>query len=76
MRYQIDYPFIRAYGYFWGSRIAYVNAERKRAAADNAPQDAVYKADNGSWMLLSEIEESRQQSLLSIAFEKGWISRK
>jgi len=56
------YRYIRAWCRLLGSFPAYAENEAARAMADNAPETAIYKKDDGTWATFETIqsEETRQ----------------
>ena len=57
-----DYKHIRAWGKMMGSFEYYIMGEQEKAAADNAPLDAIYKREDG-WHTYSSVtrEDTRQR---------------
>lgn len=49
------YPFIVRWGQLLGSYPYYVDQQCDEAAADNAPENAVYKRDDGAWQTTDAI---------------------
>lgn len=50
-----DYPWVRAYGRAMGSYPYYVNDQVAQARADNAPQNATRRNDDGTWSTTDDI---------------------
>lgn len=60
-----DYPLIRVWGYLiMGSYEYYVEMQLARARKDNAPQDAVYRNEDGTWNRLDDIQNPMVKSQL------------
>lgn len=60
-----DYPLIRAWGYrIMGSYKYYVEMQLARARENNAPQDAVYRNEDGTWNRLDDIQNPMVKSQL------------
>lgn len=53
----MDYLAIRLWGQKLGSYGYYIEDQVNQARKDNAPQDAIYKRDNGTWARLSDIKD-------------------
>src|SRR6266536_6510136 len=50
-----DFPFIRRWGQLMGSHDRYVTERIKLAQLEQAPQDALYRHDNGTWATTDDI---------------------
>ena len=53
-----DYPFIRAWGRIMGSHRDYIDHQVELAREDQAPPDAIYRRDDGTWATTDEILRS------------------
>jgi hypothetical protein len=53
----MDYIAIRRWGIMLGSMRYYIDDQVNQARKDKAPQDAIYKRDNGTWARLRDIKD-------------------
>tara|TARA_R110002020_G_scaffold52296_5_gene147131 strand:+ start:160 stop:414 length:255 start_codon:yes stop_codon:yes gene_type:complete len=49
------YPYIYGWGRMMGSQGWYIKNQLLLAKEDNAPSDAIYRNDDGTWSVLSEV---------------------
>jgi hypothetical protein len=59
-----DYPYIRKWGRFMGSFVYYIEDQIRQAREDKAPEDAIYREDNGHWHRASEIKNEDTRRLI------------
>jgi hypothetical protein len=53
-----DYACIRAWGKMMGSYRYYIQSQISLARAEGAPDDAIYRRQDGTWARLREVENS------------------
>jgi hypothetical protein len=58
-----DYPWIWRWGRLLGSFSYYIENEVKRAREDGAPQNAIYRRNDGTWATTDDVtsEDTRRQ---------------
>lgn len=67
-----EYPFIDIWGRMLGSQAYYIADEKARAKADNAPQTAIYKRQDGSWATVNDISSAHtKHQVEQLARERG-----
>lgn len=64
------YPYIYAWGRMMGSRQYYVFDQIMDAIVENAPLDAVYKKDDGTWATFREVTNPSTRKHIT-----DWIDR-
>lgn len=64
------YIYIRAWGQMMGSRVGYVEDVVEQAREDHAPQDAIYKRQDGSWVTAREASGPAAEDLKQMV--KRW----
>lgn len=72
----VDYPFIRAFGLYWGSKRYYIEDQIRKARETNAPLDAVsYNDSKGNWNTVADLtgNGSMKGYILSIAEDRYGI---
>lgn len=57
-----DYPYIRAWGSMMLSYAAYIRTQVELARQENAPQNATFRDDDGTWRT---IEDCRNESTVA-----------
>jgi len=64
-----DYKAIAIWGKVCASFDYYIRDEQARAAADNAPLNAIFKSVGGDWVIVEEIknEELKREILAKLA---------
>ncbi|HET7713883.1 MAG TPA: hypothetical protein VFK94_06610 [Patescibacteria group bacterium] len=50
-----DYKWIRAWGRLLGSRAYYIIDQVEQARKDHAPENAIYRKDDGTWATTDDI---------------------
>ncbi len=61
-----DYPWIRKWDGFMGSCASYVKEQLALARAENAPKNAIYKRDDGSWATTDDVADARTRFVLGL----------
>lgn len=56
MNEHLKYRYIRAWGLMMQSYNYYIEGQIRDAIASKAPQDAIYRRDDGSWARFADIE--------------------
>jgi hypothetical protein len=59
----MDYPYIRAYGVRMGWTIEYTNDMLDVATNEKAPQTAVFRHLNSTWITIDELGEEERQKV-------------
>jgi hypothetical protein len=54
----VDYVLIRAWGIFMESSHAYIRDAVQTAHEDKAPDNAIYKADDGLWATIEDLNRT------------------
>lgn len=62
-----DYPWIRKWDAFMGSCASYLKEQLALARSENAPENAIYKGDNGSWVTTDDVLDARTRFVLGLA---------
>jgi hypothetical protein len=57
------YKYIRAWGNFLHSYSYYIHDQQQKAAADNAPLNAIYKRGN-KWVTVDEIQNKENKRIV------------
>jgi hypothetical protein len=57
------YPYIRVWGEYLGSFSYYIEAQKAEAERDNAPGTALYKGEDGTWVLVENVSEALRRRL-------------
>lgn len=65
-----QYPYIILYGQFMDSSGYYINNELERAKSENAPHNAVFKRDDGSWFVMTDYDATSPFAVY--AAERGY----
>ena len=63
----MDYIMIRAWGQYMGSNNSYIRDQIAIAKEDNAPQNAIYKADEGTWVTIESVKSPTRQKVEQMA---------
>ena len=61
-----DYPWIRKWDGFMGSCASYLKEQLALARAENAPKNAIYKRDDGSWATTDDVADARTRFVLGL----------
>jgi hypothetical protein len=59
----MTYPYIRAYGIRMGWTIEYTNDMLDVATNEKAPQTAVYRRVNSTWITIDELSDEERQKV-------------
>lgn len=62
----VDYPWIRKWDEFMGSCASYIKEQLALARAENAPRNAIYKRDDGSWATTEDVTNPDLRSVLGL----------
>ena len=66
-----QYYYISAWGYIMNSMTYYVKQEIKKAQEEDAPDDAIYRNNDGKWITHSGIkDEATKKYVQKIVYEK------
>src|SRR2546423_935913 len=67
-----DYPFVRAWGQIMGSHLYYIDHQVDLAREAQAPPDAIYRRDDGTWATTDEIlrSDTRRLGLDPLPFQE------
>lgn len=66
MRRPDDYTYIAAWGRMMGSYSSYIRSQAELAAEDNAPLDAIYRRDDGTWATTSDVSKASTRQQLGL----------
>lgn len=66
----LDYLYIRAWGRSLGSFQNYIDNELEKARADNAPQNAIYRDNEGRWHTFDNISSEVTKSAIKERVEE------
>jgi hypothetical protein len=61
---KIKYEYLYAWDVMMGSFFYYIQENQERAARENAPLDAIYRAQNGVWMTTCDIQSDQTMERL------------
>ncbi len=61
-----DYLWIRKWDGFMGSCASYLKEQLALARAENAPKNAIYKRDDGSWATTDDVADERTRFVLGL----------
>lgn len=63
----MDYVYIRAWGQTLGSFPYYIEGEVEKARKESAPETAIYRRSDGTWVTFEDIErQNTKQRILEI----------
>jgi hypothetical protein len=65
-----DYKYIRAWGYMMGSFEYYVRGQVDKARRDNAPADAIYRDDDGTWHRYANVTRADTRMVIDRLMEQ------
>lgn len=67
----MDYKYIRAWGYMLSSFQYYIDIQVFKAREEQAPEDSIYRKQDGTWARLSEVKNKDTVDRINQILE-GW----
>lgn len=61
-----DYHWIREWGKLLGSHDEYIDRQVEKARRDNAPENAIYKSNDGRWVTTDDVTSGETRHALGL----------
>lgn len=61
-----DYHWVREWGKLLDSNEAYIEAQVEKARKENAPENAVYKSNDGHWVTTDDVTSGTTREALGL----------